>query len=69
MDAGWTERLRRNGFGWGLVLPSLLFLCLFTYYPMFKSLWLSFYEKNLATPEPLFVGFDNYANLLHDHVF
>ncbi|MEK3768683.1 sugar ABC transporter permease [Paenibacillus sp. FSL R5-0887] len=69
MNAGWSERLRRNGFGWGLVLPSLLFLCLFTYYPMFKSLWLSFYEKNLATPEPLFVGFENYANLLHDHVF
>jgi len=69
MMAGWSEKLRRNGFGWGLVLPSLLFLCLFTYYPMLKSLWLSMYEKNLATPEPLFVGFGNYANLLKDEVF
>ncbi|HEY2493773.1 MAG TPA: sugar ABC transporter permease [Paenibacillus sp.] len=69
MIAGWSEKLRRNGLGWGLVLPSLLFLCLFTYYPMLKSVWLSLYEKNLATPEPVFVGFGNYANLLKDPVF
>ncbi|BBI35485.1 ABC transporter permease [Cohnella abietis] len=69
MVPGWSEKLRRNGFGWGLVLPSLLFLCLFTFYPMLKSVWLSMYEKNLATPEPLFVGFDNYVNLLNDQVF
>ncbi|BBH19517.1 ABC transporter permease [Paenibacillus baekrokdamisoli] len=69
MNARWSEKLRRNGFGWGLVLPSLLFLCLFTYYPMLKSAWLSLYEKDLATPEPLFVGLDNYVSLLKDHVF
>ncbi|MCD9021038.1 carbohydrate ABC transporter permease [Cohnella silvisoli] len=69
MNAIWSEKLKRNGFGWGLVLPSLLFLGMFTYYPMLKSVWLSLYEKNLATPEPLFVGFGNYAGLLKDHVF
>ncbi|MFU1795708.1 carbohydrate ABC transporter permease [Paenibacillus azoreducens] len=69
MGAGWTGKLKRNGFGWGLILPSLLFLCLFTYYPMLKAAWLSLYEQNLATPKPVFVGLGNYANLLKDPVF
>ncbi|MFF2093852.1 carbohydrate ABC transporter permease [Paenibacillus sp. NPDC058174] len=69
MVTGWSEKLRRNGFGWGLVLPALVFLCLFTYYPMLKSALLSLYEKNLATSEPVFVGLGNYANLLKDSVF
>jgi len=69
MVTGWSEKLRRNGFGWGLVLPALVFLCLFTYYPMLKSAWLSLFEKNLATSEPVYVGLDNYANLLSDAVF
>ncbi|OAO89192.1 hypothetical protein AXX17_ATUG03440, partial [Arabidopsis thaliana] len=69
MSLAWSERWRRNAFGWGLVLPSLLFLGLFTYYPMLKSAWLSLYEKDLATPKPLFVGLDNYKLLLKDPVF
>ncbi|WP_155985636.1 carbohydrate ABC transporter permease [Paenibacillus gorillae] len=69
MVTGWSEKLRRNGFGWGLVLPALVFLALFTYYPMLKSAVLSLYEKNLATSEPVFVGLGNYANLLKDSVF
>ncbi|TVY01364.1 carbohydrate ABC transporter permease [Cohnella terricola] len=69
MPIGWSEKLKRNGFGWSLVLPSLLFLALFTYYPMLKSVWLSLHEKNLAVSEPLFVGFDNYVQLLKDPVF
>ncbi|SEP22550.1 carbohydrate ABC transporter permease [Paenibacillus sp. OK076] len=69
MNTRWNEKLRRNGFGWGLVLPSLLFLGMFTYYPMLKSAWLSLFEQNLAVRTPVFVGMDNYKALLHNPVF
>ncbi|MCC3371930.1 carbohydrate ABC transporter permease [Cohnella sp. REN36] len=69
MRTGWNERVGRNAFGWGLVLPSLLFLGLFTYYPMFRAARLSLFELNLATPKPRFVGFGNFAALLKDPVF
>ena len=69
MNARWSKRLRLNGLGWGFVLPSLLFLVLFTYYPMLKSVWLSLFEKNLAVRDPVFVGWDNYKALLSDPVF
>ncbi|MBB6670711.1 carbohydrate ABC transporter permease [Cohnella nanjingensis] len=69
MSAGWIERARRNAFGWGLVLPSLLFLGLFTYYPMLRTARLSLFEQDLATPKPLFVGLGNFAALLKDPVF
>ncbi|MGX4585332.1 carbohydrate ABC transporter permease [Paenibacillus chitinolyticus] len=69
MNARLREKMRRNGLGWGFVLPSLLFLCIFTYYPMLKSVWLSFFEKNLVVRDPVFVGLGNYKALLHDPVF
>jgi len=61
--------LRTNAFAWLLLLPSLLFLFLFTFYPIGKTILLSFFQADLATPKPLFVGADNYVRLLGDEVF
>ncbi|MVO97983.1 carbohydrate ABC transporter permease [Paenibacillus lutrae] len=58
-----------NGFAWLLLLPSLIFLFLFTFYPMVKTLYLSFHQADLATPDPLYTGLDNYMNLAEDAVF
>lgn len=69
MSATWKERLARNGLAWALLLPSLLFLILFTYYPMLKTAWLSLFQADLAVPEPFFNGADNYAFLFSDPVF
>ncbi|WP_088831561.1 carbohydrate ABC transporter permease [Paenibacillus tyrfis] len=69
MNAIWSERLKRNGLAWGLLLPSLLFLGLFTYYPIWKTAVLSLYQQDLATPEPRFVGLGNYVSMLADPVF
>ncbi|MFC9777866.1 carbohydrate ABC transporter permease [Paenibacillus chitinolyticus] len=63
--AVWKE----NGFAWLLLLPSLVFLILFTFYPMLKTLILSFYQADLATPQPIFTGLDNYKNMAEDAVF
>lgn len=60
---------RTNVFAWLLLLPSLIFLVLFTFYPVAKTLRLSLFRADLATPEPVFQGMENYRQLLHDPVF
>jgi len=52
-----------------LILPSLIFLTLFTYYPGLLSLYLSFFALNTANPEKKFVGLANYQRLWHDEIF
>jgi len=44
-----------------LILPSLLFFCLFTIWPILTVIELSFYKTNFITKT--FVGFDNYIAL------
>ncbi|WP_079908856.1 carbohydrate ABC transporter permease [Paenibacillus sp. 32352] len=60
---------RTNAFAWLLLLPSLLFLFLFTFYPMAKTIKLSLYQADLATPVPMFIGLDNYKHLAEDEIF
>lgn len=60
---------KTNAFAWLLLLPSLLFLFLFTFYPIAKTIKLSFYQADLATPVPTFIGLDNYTHLAEDTVF
>jgi ABC-type sugar transport systems, permease components len=63
------KALRMNAFAWLLLFPSLIFLLLFTLYPVFGSLKLSLYQADLGTPEPYFAGLDNYAAMAEDEVF
>ncbi len=58
---------RENGFAYALLLPSLVFLALFTFYPTIKSVYVSFYSSNLS--ERKFVGFDQYVQVFQDDVF
>ncbi len=51
------------------LLPSLLFLAIFTYWPMLRAIAMSLLEWNLSRPEPVFAGLRNYATLLADPVF
>ncbi|MCM3703155.1 carbohydrate ABC transporter permease [Paenibacillus macerans] len=62
-------RLGNNGFAWLLLLPSLAILALFTFYPIFLTLRLSLFQADLATPEPIFAGLDNFRRLAEDEVF
>lgn len=63
------QALRMNAFAWLLLLPSLIFLLLFTLYPVFGSLKLSLYQADLGTPKPYYTGLDNYVNMAEDEVF
>ena len=68
------ERARKkkwkNSFrAWLLLLPSLIFLGIFTVYPIIQSLISSFYKDDLSTVQPVFTGLANYQALLSDPVF
>ena len=48
---------------------SLVFLCVFTIYPIVKSIISSFYLDNLSVVQPVFAGFSNYVALFQDKVY
>ncbi|CAM3368123.1 MULTISPECIES: sugar ABC transporter permease [Brevibacillus] len=58
-----------NMYAWLLLLPSLIFLLLFTFYPVLQTIILSFHQADLGSPEPFFNGVDNYKLMLEDDVF
>ncbi|MDR7556265.1 MAG: sugar ABC transporter permease [Armatimonadota bacterium] len=51
------------------LLPSLVFLAVFTYIPMLRALATSVLAWNVAHPQPVFVGLRNYQQLLTEPVF
>jgi len=54
---------------WTLLAPSLLFLAVFTIYPIVKSIYSSLFKDNLSTITPMWNGLGNYQALLADPVF
>lgn len=63
------NKWKRSVTGWMLLAPSLVFLVIFTVYPIIKSIISSFYIDNLSVMEPVFTGFSNYIALFQDKVF
>ena len=61
--------LTRGGKAYLLLLPSLGFLALFTYFPIIEVLWGSLFHKPFGQKAPLFVGLGNYARVLGDPAF
>lgn len=77
MDETWKSviqrerkaKWKRTFVGWGLLAPSLVFLVIFTIYPIIKSFVNSLYIDNLSTMEPVFAGLSNYVSVFQDKVF
>lgn len=61
----WKESVK----AWVLILPSFLFLALFTLYPIATTLINSLYKINLSSRTPSYVGLNNYLQLMNDQVF
>src|SRR5699024_5594123 len=59
-----SKRVRENTFAYALLLPSFIFLALFTFYPIIKSIKLSFYSGTVTRLE--FAGLDQYIRVLTD---
>ncbi|MFD3239187.1 carbohydrate ABC transporter permease [Rahnella perminowiae] len=61
--------MRRTSFPYLILLPTLIFLFLFTYYPLFQSAMDSLFDSRLSSDAPAFVGLQNYLRLIQDSVF
>lgn len=51
------------------LVPSLVFLGIFTYFPVLYSFYLSFFKRNVFTPQPVFTGFSNYLGVFDEPLF
>lgn len=67
----WSDKSvisRRQYWGLIFVLPATIFLVVFFLYPLITGFALSLTDFTLLRP-PVFVGLDNYADLLKDRLF
>jgi sn-glycerol 3-phosphate transport system permease protein len=55
--------------GWLLLLPAMAFLALFTHWPALATLIDSFYSTPRARRRAVYIGLDNYHQLLGDPIF
>ena len=54
---------------WGKIFtfPSFIVVCLFAFYPVFRTLYLSFCEYNFGfDASPVFIGVENYVRMFSD---
>ena len=56
-------------YGWLLLTPAAILLISFTYYPALATLWESFFSSGTALRPSVFIGLDNYREMLADDVF
>lgn len=61
--------MRAKCFPYLVLLPTLVFLLAFTYFPLLRSVIDSLYDTRLNADTPLFVGMDNFVRLVQDAVF
>lgn len=64
----WDIITSEKYFQWTLIIPLLLILAAFMLYPLIFNLYMSFHKYTLKGA-PIFVGLQNYRELLHDVVF
>jgi sn-glycerol 3-phosphate transport system permease protein len=56
-------------YGWLLLLPALVLLSMFTYYPSISTFINSFFSNKTVFRPKQFIGFENYSHMLHDEIF
>jgi putative chitobiose transport system permease protein len=64
----WTITRKRYLAAWLFMLPALVLLAVFTFYPLVYGVILAFFENNLIR-EPRFVGVDNFVKAFQDGDF
>ncbi|NOZ72452.1 MAG: sugar ABC transporter permease [Chloroflexi bacterium] len=61
-----TARFKGKWLPWLFLLPTLIILVVFLYYPVIQTFRLSFYRVAFLGLRTKFSGMENYLNLLHD---
>ena len=51
------------------ILPCLLLVVVFVYFPIVQNVWFSFFRMSSYSRTPRFIGLENYAKLLRDSTF
>lgn len=54
---------------WLLLLPATVFLIAFTHYPAVATIWHSVFSTPKGAHSSVFIGLENYAQLLDDDIF
>jgi sn-glycerol 3-phosphate transport system permease protein len=67
-SAGWRPR-RTTLIALGLLAPSLVFLTLFTYWPVFQVVWQSLFNQQRVGGPQVYVGAANFFKLFADNGF
>ena len=65
----WWSRHSDGLLGAGFVIPSLALFLLFTVYPLYRTVTLSFTDWNGVSPHAHNVGLRNYSTAMHDHLW
>ncbi|WP_407656725.1 carbohydrate ABC transporter permease [Lysinibacillus yapensis] len=63
------QRIRTFAKGMLFLLPSLLLFGVFLFYPLFKTLYLSFFLTNARGETTVFVGLQNYLGMFASPIF
>lgn len=50
------------------ILPALIAFCIFMFWPLIRTIYLSFFDWNMIKPVKEFVGLQNYIDLFKDEV-
>ncbi len=65
----WSARRLEAVHAWLLLLPAMALLALFTHWPAIGTLIDSFYSTPRPRRRPVFVGLDNYQQMVADPIF
>lgn len=64
-----ASKLRQARLAYTFLLPTLLILGVFQFYPMLQAFYLSLFDYSIAPPKQDFVGLQNFRDLMHDRLF
>lgn len=65
-ENGLNYNVRQKIVAYLFILPSLLIFAVFMFWPLLRTIYLSFFSWNMIKPTKTFVGFDNYIALFKD---
>lgn len=63
------QRIRNFLHGLLFLLPSILLFSIFVFYPMIRTIYLSFFLTNASGATTVFVGLENYLNMFTSPIF
>ncbi|MFA6507092.1 MAG: sugar ABC transporter permease [Treponemataceae bacterium] len=64
-----TRAVKTNIKAWALLSPALLFLLVFTVFPILRSFYLGLTQFELGMRTPVFIGLENYLNFAKSQLF